>query len=441
MSGRWLADFVHAYEEQYDPKIVAVRIAPLVRPWVRHTVDRSKRWIFWTLHRRGLAYGLPLARPGLLTSAQGSGWQRGVLPFLAIWFDLVVEVEAICIGRAREREVSAWLLSCLCALVGADDQAAEMWGHANGAETSQRAVARACRIVAARLGHRRYSIGNPLLGLPLRNGFVYSESRLVGRIALRLATDQGVDAVALQRLRSFAGRERYLLVAALCALVSRDSKLSGRARRVAFGQLARLGMPRYEVRELKRLLAQPPTAEEIAALVSSPRAGSYLLQQLFLAAAVDGGLEGPARQFIEELARTLGIAGRRFARVEWRVRQFYRMNREWFDLFTETQYFGQLEAALQEQIKSAVVRNLDALVTEIRQTGELAGLLTRAAAGSTLSDAERGKIRQQLLDICRAVPSLAIFALPGGALLLPIVLKVLPWDLRPSAFRQQPPTL
>jgi hypothetical protein len=32
------------------------------------------------------------------------------------------------------------------------------------------------------------------------------------------------------------------------------------------------------------------------------------------------------------------------------------------------------------------------------------------------------------------MPALAIFMLPGGALLLPLVLKVLP-DLLPSAFR------
>jgi hypothetical protein len=43
-------------------------------------------------------------------------------------------------------------------------------------------------------------------------------------------------------------------------------------------------------------------------------------------------------------------------------------------------------------------------------------------------------VKEQFKDIVRSMPSLAIFMLPGGALLLPLVLKVIP-DLVPSAFR------
>ncbi|MBI5498374.1 MAG: hypothetical protein HY904_25455 [Deltaproteobacteria bacterium] len=85
-----------------------------------------------------------------------------------------------------------------------------------------------------------------------------------------------------------------------------------------------------------------------------------------------------------------------------------------------------------------VLRHLDSLVKEIRETGELAALLAKAASGNTLSEQEWQKVREQLLDVCRAVPSLAVFALPGGALLLPVLLRVLPFDLRPSSFRGDP---
>lgn len=43
------------------------------------------------------------------------------------------------------------------------------------------------------------------------------------------------------------------------------------------------------------------------------------------------------------------------------------------------------------------------------------------------------KVNDQLLDIFKSIPSLAIFLLPGGALLLPIVIKFIP-KLLPSAF-------
>ena len=86
-------------------------------------------------------------------------------------------------------------------------------------------------------------------------------------------------------------------------------------------------------------------------------------------------------------------------------------------------------------LQRVVVRNLDAVVREVRETGELAALLAKAASGNTLSAAEWIAVRAQLLDVARAVPSLALFALPGGAVLLPLLLRVLPFDLRPSAFR------
>ena len=50
-----------------------------------------------------------------------------------------------------------------------------------------------------------------------------------------------------------------------------------------------------------------------------------------------------------------------------------------------------------------------------------------------LSKEEQKQLQEQLLDIFKTIPSLAIFLLPGGALLLPFVIKFIP-KLLPSAF-------
>ena len=52
-----------------------------------------------------------------------------------------------------------------------------------------------------------------------------------------------------------------------------------------------------------------------------------------------------------------------------------------------------------------------------------------------LSDKEKKKMKKQLLDICKTIPSLTIFLLPGGGLLLPILIKFIP-QLLPSAFNE-----
>lgn len=44
-------------------------------------------------------------------------------------------------------------------------------------------------------------------------------------------------------------------------------------------------------------------------------------------------------------------------------------------------------------------------------------------------------MRQELIDLAKAIPALAIFAAPGGLLLLAALAKVLPFSLLPSAFQ------
>ncbi len=78
---------------------------------------------------------------------------------------------------------------------------------------------------------------------------------------------------------------------------------------------------------------------------------------------------------------------------------------------------------------------------EVRETGELAALLGKAAAGQKLDEEERAKVREQLLDLAKIVPSLAILAAPGGTLILAALLKVLPFSLLPSSFQKKPEDL
>ena len=62
-------------------------------------------------------------------------------------------------------------------------------------------------------------------------------------------------------------------------------------------------------------------------------------------------------------------------------------------------------------------------------------LLAKAARGGTLTADERRRMREQLLDVAKAIPALAIFAAPGGMFLLLALAKVLPFSLLPSSFR------
>lgn len=89
-----------------------------------------------------------------------------------------------------------------------------------------------------------------------------------------------------------------------------------------------------------------------------------------------------------------------------------------------------------KRFEQAVSANAQALVFEIKQTRELASLLTKSTH-TTLTDEEWGKVRLQLTEILKAIPALAIFALPGGMILLPILFRFLPEQMRPRSFPKQ----
>lgn len=79
-------------------------------------------------------------------------------------------------------------------------------------------------------------------------------------------------------------------------------------------------------------------------------------------------------------------------------------------------------------------RNKDKLAKELHQSKELVSLIKKSTT-KELTKEEKEKVKTQFLDIVKSMPALAIFLLPGGAILLPLVLKIIP-DLIPSAFRE-----
>lgn len=88
-----------------------------------------------------------------------------------------------------------------------------------------------------------------------------------------------------------------------------------------------------------------------------------------------------------------------------------------------------------EEIKELLQKNKKRLLQELKQSKEVMHLI-RKSTHSKLSIEEKEKIKVQLLDICKSIPALAVFLLPGGALLLPLLIKLIP-DILPSAFRDE----
>jgi hypothetical protein len=184
----------------------------------------------------------------------------------------------------------------------------------------------------------------------------------------------------------------------------------------------------------------------VIAEAAPERVRPFLVEQLFLAvlrARLTG--EGAAR-FAEEFAAAARLDAATLAAAQVEAAAQHGDHQVWFEVLDEGGGANAWQAMaaewnaaadqIVERVSSAVTGNLEAITTEIRQTGELGALLAKAAAGTTLTAEDRKKVRSQLVDLAKAVPALAIFAAPGGILLLPLLAKLLPFNLMPSAWNR-----
>jgi hypothetical protein len=92
---------------------------------------------------------------------------------------------------------------------------------------------------------------------------------------------------------------------------------------------------------------------------------------------------------------------------------------------------------IRKKIRSIVLKNKSKFVNEIDETKELYLLLLEWSKTGEVSEENLKKIKEQLFDIVKTVPTLAIFMVPFGSFLLIALIKILPFNILPSSFVEQ----
>jgi hypothetical protein len=306
-----------------------------------------------------------------------------------------------------------------------------------------RLVDRALHAAEHQLAERFHPPGDPVHGLPLHAGAVAILRRRLARIAMGFHREGLLHPEALARHARYADRESVLLVEALAGLLAAvEEAADARAPAVRARQVARLALARNAAREARAALARPRAPADLAR-VAPERMRPFLLEQLILATLRARLGDERAGRFVEAFAAAAGLDAAAIVAARVEAAAQHGDHQVWFEAFDPggaidwqalAEEWGAATDAVVERVSSAVTGNMSAVVKEIRETGELGQLLARAAAGNTLTAEERRKVRAQLIDLAKAVPALAIFAAPGGMLLLPLLAKLLPFDFLPSAW-------
>jgi hypothetical protein len=160
----------------------------------------------------------------------------------------------------------------------------------------------------------------------------------------------------------------------------------------------------------------------------------YLVDMAGMALWSDGIIEKNEAYFLYKLAELIEVPDDFVAESIAKTNEFivkYKKDIPYFNYSNPVKHF--YDQTTQTVVK-LITRNKNRLVKEILESKELMVLLAYSTRRD-LDEKEKKKVRKQLLDICKTIPSLAIFLLPGGSLLLPIFIKFIP-TLLPSSFNE-----
>ena len=160
----------------------------------------------------------------------------------------------------------------------------------------------------------------------------------------------------------------------------------------------------------------------------------YFIDLAGMALWNDGTVDNQEEYFLYAIAKILNVDDDFVAYSLSETSSFILLNKKSIPYFNYSNPVRHFYDQMSLNVITLIRRNKSRLAKEISNSGELAALLTKSVY-KDLDTKEKKKVRKQLLAICKTIPSLAIFLLPGGSLLLPILIKFIP-KLLPSTFNE-----
>ena len=400
---------------------------------------RARAYLKQIVRETGLLFGTP-AQPSTALPNAKTAEDQLLLAVVGTYARIALDIASLM--KAPEGPRLEQLLLLLAVLVG-DRRVVQQLLSA----LAQRPVAPikdSCwRRVEWRLKKRGTSVsGDPVYRLILHNASVYADAQAFGRLAIDFFSRGSLRIAAAERRLAFAARQKALLAEVLVGLACVERQPNFAAQRAILRQTKELALSwKQRMRlngALKSFFDTPPQIASLAGQVRSGGLRRFVLEQTILGSLVDGSWLARDVAFIRSLAENLGVSTEELGGIEIEMAEFFASHRSILDVFRVSAGAGAMGEELVQSMQRALEKNFHRLMREVRGTGELSVLLTRAARGQKLSAQERRKMRTQLIDVAKAVPALAIFAAPGGILLLIALAKVLPFNILPSAFQEEP---
>lgn len=226
---------------------------------------------------------------------------------------------------------------------------------------------------------------------------------------------------------------RIKLIRYLIAASQSDGLTQPTERRLINHFIKSSGLPRDTRAELRRLMKSGVSVPDLQVEGLPWLVRRYILELVLMTVMVDQVITDSEQAFVEVIVEMLGLWQEEMHQSVAVLELFLIEHQDRLNYLKNRSHLLSIRDRIQERAGIMLRKNLDSLVNEIKETRELYALLMKATKTS-LSEEEKKKVRDQLADILKTIPALAVFALPGGGIILPVLIKLLPFNILPSSF-------
>ena len=159
----------------------------------------------------------------------------------------------------------------------------------------------------------------------------------------------------------------------------------------------------------------------------------YLLELAILTVWSDREVKEMEKEFLKKLGKKLRFTDQELESSLLAIESFVITNWEQVHFLQSRHNFHILRDRFTNRVGKVLIKNKKAVEKELKESKELMALLKKATKHN-LSEEEKVKVRAQLIDVLKTIPTFVIIALPFTFITLPVLIKMLPPGAFPSAF-------
>jgi len=436
----WFATYL-AYRQAhpFERRLPSSGVRMVEDPTVHNESDEA---IYYFLQPTGLLYGAPLDQPFPEQDYPGSEYhgtaERAHLIFLeALFASLVADREFLLEGLVDEADRLAPAVDMAMeyfvnypatdARPGGALPDVRAWLYHFGRERLRFEREISHRIRAAGDGTilPQFFSANSFQFLELYHCLLWQRQRLI---------DPEFDLGTLHDLYAQQATQREALLRLTIAVAHADGVVSEPERVLIERLLSSARLPAATETALRRAMVEGLRVEDVELPPMPWIIRRYVLELVLLTVMLDREVTPAEQETVAYMVERLGLWGEERHQSQTALEMFLLDKGDRLHFLKRRPERGQLREHLREKATLALRRNMHRIVNEVRETQELYALLNKATH-TALTPEEWKKVNAQLLDVMKTIPAVAIWALPGGGFVLPILIKLLPFNILPSSFK------